>query len=580
MRGPLRVFSAKVHAALHNKSLLRQKRDLGYVLCMADSPDLPPFMDPETFAKMIDGAGVTATDPLSAYKHALDAWGQVLKPLAAAGREKLNPRDRRFSAEQWEHPVFDLMRQSYQMMSDYMLGAAEQLEGLDPGDKAKMGFAIRTVVEAMSPANSPFTNPVALEKAVETKGQSLMAGVSHLMHDMQQGQLTHTDPEAFELGRNIACTPGKVVHQTPLYQLIQYEPTTEKVLETPLVIFPPWINRFYILDLTAEKSFIKWCTDQGISVFVVSWKSADETMRDTIWDDYIAAEIDAIDTIRAALDVPSVHAIGYCVAGTTLAAALAILAAKGEEEKVKSATFFTAQVDFTQAGELLNFIDEHQIKMMDALAAPKGYLDGRYLALTFNLLRGNDLIWSTVVKNYLLGEDYPAFDLLHWNGDVTNLPARWHKHYLCDLYRDNKLATPGALSALDTSIDLSKVKTPCYIQAGREDHIAPAASVWKIREHFKGPLKFVLAGSGHIAGVVNPPAQMKYQYWTNNDLKVETLDAFIEGATETKGSWWPDWLEWLSAQAPKQVAAKGARIPGKGSLKALEDAPGTYVKTR
>jgi polyhydroxyalkanoate synthase subunit PhaC len=529
---------------------------------------------------MVEEFGAGATDPLTAYKSALDAWGQVLAPLAKAGHDKGNPKDRRFAGPQWEHPVFDLMRQSYQIMSDYMLGAAEQLEGLDPAQKAKLGFAIRTVVEAMSPANSPFTNPVALEKAVETRGQSLMAGIGHLMRDMQQGQLTHTDPGAFELGRNIACTPGKVVHQTPMYQLIQFEPTTDKVFETPLVIFPPWINRYYILDLTAEKSFIKWCTDQGISVFVASWKSADESMRDVVWDDYIAAEIDAIDTIRSVLDVPSVHAIGYCVAGTTLAAALAILAAKGEEDKVKSATFFTAQVDFTQAGELLNFIDEHQIKMMEALAAPQGYLDGRYLALTFNLLRGNDLIWSTIGKHYLLGQDYPAFDLLHWNGDVTNLPAKWHQDYLCDLYRDNRLATPGALSALDTPIDLTKVKTPSYIQAGREDHIAPAASVWKIREHFKGPLKFVLAGSGHIAGVVNPPAQMKYQYWLNDDAKVETLEQFIEGATETKGSWWPNWLEWLTEQAPKQVAVKGARVPGKGKLKALEDAPGSYVKTR
>jgi polyhydroxyalkanoate synthase subunit PhaC len=547
---------------------------------MADSSNLPPFMDPQAFAKLVDGVGVTTTDPLTAYKHALDAWGQVLKPLAAAGRDKVNPKDRRFSGEQWDHPVFDLMRQGYQVMSDYMLGAAEQLELADPANKAKIGFAIRTVVEAMSPANSPFTNPVALEKAVETKGQSLIAGVGHLLTDMQRGQMTHTDPDAFELGRNIACTPGKVVYQAPLYQLIQYNPATEKVLETPLIIFPPWINRFYILDLTAEKSFIKWCVDQGVTVFVVSWKSADASMRDTIWDDYIAAQIDAIDTVRAALDVPSVNAIGYCVAGTTLAATMAVLAAKGEADKIKSATFFTAQVDFSRSGELLNFIDDQQLKMVEALATPQGYLDGRFLALTFNLLRGNDLIWSTVVKNYLLGEEYPAFDLLHWNGDVTNLPAKWHTDYLCDLYRDNKLVEPGALSVLGTPIDLTKVKTPCYIQAGREDHIAPATSVWKIREHFKGPLKFVLAGSGHIAGVVNPPALMKYQYWLNDDPKVESLEAFVEGATETKGSWWPDWILWLQEQAPKTVAAKGARIPGKGSLKALEDAPGTYVKTR
>lgn len=547
---------------------------------MADSPKFPPFVDAEQFTKLFDGSVVNAADPLTAYKHALDAWGEVLKPLAAAGRDKVNPKDRRFAGEQWEHPVFDLMRQSYQMMSEYMIGAARKMEHLSATDRAKLEFAVRTLVETMSPANSPLTNPVALEKAIETKGQSLVTGVSHLLRDMQRGQLTHTDPDAFELGRNIACTPGKVVHQTPLYQLIQYTPSTDAVFETPLVIFPPWINRFYILDLTAEKSFIKWCVDAGITVFVVSWKSADGSMRDVVWDNYIAAQIDAIDTICTALKVPDVHTIGYCVAGTTLAATLAVLAAKGEAAKVRSATFFTAQVDFSRGGELLNFIDEQQLKMIEALASPQGYLDGRFLALTFNLLRGNDLIWSTVNKHYLLGEEYPAFDLLHWNGDVTNLPAKWHKDYLCDLYRDNKLVQPGALSALGTPIDLRKVKTPSYVQAGREDHIAPAASVWNLRNHFSGPLKFLLAGSGHIAGVVNPPAQGKYQYWTNDDPKVDSLGAFIEGATETKGSWWPDWLQWLSTQSPKKVPATGARIPGKGALKAIEDAPGTYVKSR
>ena len=546
---------------------------------MADSPKLPPFMDPETFTRMIDGTGQVASDPLTAYQKALDAWGQVLAPLAKAGRDKIDPKDRRFSAAQWEHPVFDLMRQGYQVMSDYMLGAAEQLDSIPEAERAKIGFAIRTVVEAMSPANSPFTNPVALEKAVETKGASLMAGMQHLMHDMQRGQLTHTDPDAFKLGENIAATPGKVVHQTPLYQLLQYNPSTDKVMETPLIIFPPWINRFYILDLTAEKSFIKYCVDQGITVFVVSWKSADSSMKDVVWDDYIAAQIEAIDTVCKALKVDGVHTIGYCVAGTTLAATLAILAANGEAGKVKSATFFTAQVDFTQSGELLNFIDDNQLKMVEALAEPQGYLDGRFLALSFNLLRGKDLIWSTVVKNYLLGEEYPAFDLLHWNGDVTNLPARWHYEYLCDLYRDNKLVQPGAISALDTPIDLTAVKTPCYIQAGREDHIAPAASVWKMQDHFTGPMKFVLAGSGHIAGVVNPPAQMKYQYWTN-DSGAATLEEFIAGATETKGSWWPDWTEWLKGHGDKQVATKGGRVPGEGKLKALEPAPGSYVKTR
>lgn len=544
---------------------------------MTDSTKMPPYLDPEQMAKWTESIGGAQADPMTAWRHALDAWGEVLKPVAEAGRDKVNPKDRRFSAPEWEHPVFDLMRQGYSVMSEYLTQTVEQMS-IEPAQKAKLDFAMKALIDAMSPANSAITNPVALNKAIETKGQSLMKGMGHMMADLQRGQLTHTDPEAFELGRNIAATPGKVVHETPMYQLVQYSPTTEQVLEIPLVIFPPWINRFYILDLTAEKSFIKWCVDAGITVFVASWKSADESMAEVVWDDYIAAQIDAFDTIRDLLDVESVHAIGYCVAGTTLAATLAILAEKGEASKVASATYFTAQVDFTRGGDLLNFIDDSQMKMIEALGS-KGYLDGRFLALTFNMLRPNDLIWSTVVKNYLLGEDYPAFDLLHWNGDVTNLPARWHREYLADLYRDNKLVEPNAMSALGTPIDLTKVKTPTYIQAGREDHIAPAASVWKLQDHLKGPTKFVLAGSGHIAGVVNPPVQQKYQYWTN-DKGASSLEEFIEGATETKGSWWPDWLDWLESQAEKQVPAKGGRVPGEGKLKALEDAPGRYVKTR
>jgi polyhydroxyalkanoate synthase len=546
---------------------------------MADSTNIPPFMDADQFMKLFGQSAVATTDPLKAYRAALDAWGAVLEPLAKAGRDKVDTSDRRFTATQWEHPVFDLVRQSYQVMSEYMLTAADQLVGLADHDKAKMDFALRSIIEAMSPANSPFTNPVALERAMETNGASLISGMQNLIQDMQRGQITHTDPTAFKLGENIAATKGKVVHQTPLYQLIQYDPTTEDVLETPLIIFPPWINRFYILDLTAEKSFIKYCVDQGITVFVVSWKSADSTMKDIVWDDYIAAQIDAIDTVCSGLDVPDVHAIGYCVAGTTLAATLSILAANDAADKVRSATFFTAQVDFSTGGELLHFIDDQQIAMMEALSAPQGYMDGRFLALTFNMLRGKDLIWSTVVKNYLLGEDYPAFDLLHWNGDVTNLPAKWHRNYVIDLYRDNRLVKPNDLSALGTPIDLRRVKTATYIQAGREDHIAPAESVWKLQDHFTGPMKFVLAGSGHIAGVVNPPAQMKYQYWTNN-AAAPSLDAFIEGATETKGSWWPDWIAWLTEKGNTRVPATGGRQPGQGTLKALESAPGSYVKAR
>ncbi len=520
----------------------------------------------------------TVPDLASGVRAILDGWGKILAPVAAAGREHVDPKDKRFAGPEWEHPVFDLMRQGYAVMSEAMMNSVEAVEGVAPEQKARMAFAMRTLVEAMSPANSPLTNPQALNKALDTGGASLASGFAHMLADFQRGQLTHTAPTAFEVGVNIATTAGKVVHETPLYQLIQYTPTTPTVAKTPLVIFPPWINRFYILDLSPEKSFIRWAVAEGLSVFMVSWKSADASLRDIVWDDYIAAQIDAIDTIRDLLDVKSVHAIGYCVAGTTLAATLAVLAARGKAKKVKSATFFTAQVDFSEAGELLNFIDDANLALIDRLSAD-GFLDGRYLALTFNLLRGRDLIWSTVVSNYLLGKDYPAFDLLHWNGDTTNLPAKWHKAYLTDLYRDNKLAKPGAITVAGTPIDLTTVKTPAYVQAGREDHIAPAASVWKVTHHFGGPLRFVLAGSGHIAGVVNPPAAGKYQHWTN-DSKAETLDEFVAGATETKGSWWPDWIAWLRGFGTDEVAASGGRIPGGGKRPAIEDAPGRYVKAR
>jgi polyhydroxyalkanoate synthase len=430
----------------------------------------------------------------------------------------------------------------------------------------------------MSPSNFPATNPEVLARTIETRGENLLKGMQNMLADMAKGQLTHTPGDAFELGRNLATTPGKVVHRTPLYELIQYTPVTETVMKTPIVIFPPWINRFYILDLTPEKSFIRWATEQGLTVFMVSWKSADASMAEVIWDDYVLAQIDAIDTIRAALEVEAVHAIGYCVAGTTLAATLSLLTTRGEAAKVASATFFTAQVDFTRAGDLLNFVDDEQIKLLKNFS-PDGFLDGRYMAATFNLLRGRDLIWNYVTSNYLLGQDYMPFDLLHWNSDITNLPSKWHVSYLTDLYRDNLLVKPGALSVAGTPLDLGQVETPAYVQAGREDHIAPAESVWAITHHFKGPLRFVLAGSGHIAGVVNHPAAGKYQYWTN-DAKVDSLEEFVAGATETKGSWWPDWRSWLEARDAEQIPAKDARIPGAGSLVALGDAPGDYVRLR
>ena len=496
------------------------------------------------------------------------------------GKPVLPRSDRRFADPKWrEQPFFAVVHQTYLMLTEQILAMVDTVPGIEPDKQDQLRFATKTLVDALSPANFPLTNPLVMQRAIETRGDSLVKGMAHLIADLRRGQLTHTDPDAFRLGENIAVTPGKVIHETPLYQLIQYTPTTDQVLAVPLVIFPPWINRFYILDLNPQKSFIRWAVEQGVSVFVVSWKSADASMAEVVWDDYIRAQIDAIDTVRERLDVPAVHTIGYCVAGTTLAATLAILARRGEADKVKSVTFFTAQVDFEAAGELKVFIDDQQIAAAGRLGAEQGYLDGRVMAATFNMLRGTDLIWNYVVSNYLLGDDYPAFDLLHWNGDTTNLPVKWHQAYLKDLYRDNKLVIPDAMKADGTPIDLTRIETPAYIQAGREDHIAPAASVWRITRHLRGPWTFVLAGSGHIAGVVNPPASGKYQYWTNPG-PVDSLADFVAGAEETKGSWWPHWIGWLRGQNPAEVPAKGKRVPGKKGEKVLEDAPGSYVKTR
>ena len=532
--------------------------------------------------QMFDASAKMAQDQMQLWSGVMQSFAAGVTggkmgeaPEAAA----LPKSDKRFADPAWrEHPAFLLLHQTYLMLADHFRQTVRSMEGLDKAKRQQLEFAVSALAEAMSPDNFIALNPVVMKRTIESKGANLVRGMQHLVNDMKRGQLTHTDPDAFRLGENLAASPGKVVYETPLYQLIQYSPSTPEVLEVPLVIFPPWINRFYILDLTPKKSFIKWAVDQGLSVFVVSWKSADETMADVVWDDYIRAQMEAIDHVAKRLDVPAVHTIGYCVAGTTLAATLAILSRREEADKVKSATFFTAQVDFEKSGDLKNFIDDGQLEMIGQLS-PHGYLDGRYLAAAFNALRGRDLIWNYVVNNYMMGEDYPAFDLLHWNGDVTNLPSKWHNAYLRDLYRDNKLGVPDALEADGTPIDLTRVATPSFVQAGREDHIAPAESVWRITRHFTGPMEFLLAGSGHIAGVVNPPAAGKYQYWVG-DSAAPSLKAFVESATEHPGSWWPHWLEWLHRQSDARVPAKGKRVPGGKGDTVIEDAPGRYVKTR
>ncbi|MEO6198496.1 MAG: class I poly(R)-hydroxyalkanoic acid synthase [Sphingomicrobium sp.] len=545
--------------------------------------DSPAFEWPSAPGGATGDPMALMTAGAQAWAKGLETWGKMLGGVTVMppSGEAQPVKDRRFSAPEWsENPIFDTIRQTYLRLSDQLLGSVDSAEGLEPAERQKLKFATRSFVDAMAPSNFALTNPQVLKRTLESRGENLLLGLSNMLRDVAAGQLTQTKPGAFAVGRNLATTPGKVIHETPLYQLIQYTPATAKVLKTPVIIFPPWINRFYILDLTPEKSFVKWCVDQGISLFMVSWKSADESLANVGLDDYVlGGQVDAIDKVREVLDVESAHVVGYCVAGTTLAATLAYLDANGAAAKVQSATFFTAQVDFSEAGDLKLFLGDETMGLLGQLSAEKGYLDGRYMAATFNLLRGRDLIWNYVVNNYLLGEEPAPFDLLHWNSDTTNLPAGWHRDYLETLYKGNKLAEKGGISVAGVPINIGRVTTPSYIQAGREDHIAPPESVWKMMDHFAGPRRFVLAGSGHIAGVVNPPAAGKYQYWTL-DEEAASLADFIAAATEHKGSWWPDWVKWLQSIDRASVEAKGARVPGKGKVKAIEDAPGRYVKTR
>ena len=552
---------------------------------------LAPFMaDPAQWMDMLQSwyGQVPAFDPERQQMLAAEAsalWEQIIGQFAQSGEGDENksldlPRfDRRFDDPAWrEQPVFALIHQTYLLLADRIAETVDGVTGLDDAEREQLRFATRAALDAMSPSNFPMMNPVVLEKTIEEGGENLVRGMERLSNDLEKGQLTHTDTSKFVLGENVAATPGKVIYESELFQLIQYSPTTDNVLETPLLIFPPWINRFYILDLNSKKSFVKWAVDQGVSVVLVSWRSADESMAHIGWDDYVRAQIEAIDVVCDRLKVPDVHALGYCVAGTTLAATLAVLERREQADKVASVTFLTAQVDFERAGALKVFTDDSMLDLVKQ-ASQGGFLDGRYMAATFNLLRGSDLIWNYVVNHYLLGKDYPAFDLLYWNGDVTNLPARWHEAYLKNCYRDNLLVQPDALEADGTKVDLTMVKTPAYVQAGREDHIAPAESVFRIKDTLSGPVRFVLAGSGHIAGVVNPPSSGKYQYWTG-PKNAASLEDFVSKAKEHKGSWWPDWMDWLQGHSDKRVRAKGRRKPGSKSNPAIEDAPGSYVRLR
>ncbi|MGG5823185.1 PHA/PHB synthase family protein [Falsiroseomonas sp. HW251] len=489
--------------------------------------------------------------------------------------------DRRFKDEAWrENEVFDFIRQSYLLSARFFTTVVEGAEGLDHKTAQKVDFYTRQFVDAMSPSNFLMTNPEVLRRTAETGGENLLKGLSNLLSDLERGKgqlrIRMTDETKFKVGENIAVTPGKVVFRNDLMELIQYAPTTETVLKRPLLIIPPWINKFYILDLRPKNSFIRWAVEQGHTVFVISWVNPDEKLAEKGFDDYMReGPYAALDAIEKATGEKGANVIGYCLGGTLLASTLAHMAAK-KDTRVKSATFFTTMVDFEEAGELGVFIDEEQLQSLEEKMQKRGFLDGSEMATTFNMLRANDLIWSFVVSNYLMGQEPFPFDLLYWNDDSTRMPARMHSFYLRRMYQQNDLARPGAIELDGVPIDLRKVKLPTYILSTREDHIAPWKSTYRATQIYGGKIRFVLAASGHIAGVVNPPESGKYSHWVGEELPADP-DAWFRGATELSGSWWPDWQRWIMTQDKAMVPA---RIPGEGGLTALCDAPGDYVRVQ
>ncbi|HEV7338710.1 class I poly(R)-hydroxyalkanoic acid synthase [Bosea sp. ZW T0_25] len=526
--------------------------------------------------KIIEAQASLTTDFLS-------LWSATLKRLGGEPAEPViepEKRDARFADPEWEsHPVFDFVKQAYLLSSRWAESMVEQAEDLDPHTRDRARFYVKQIAGALSPSNFVATNPELLRETLAQNGENLVRGMKMLAEDIEAGggelKIRQSDNRAFEIGVNIATTPGKVIYRNDIIELIQYAPSTEKVLKRPLLIVPPWINKFYILDLNPEKSFIRWCVAQGLTVFCISWVNPDHRHALKDFESYMREGIfAALEAIEQATGEKQVSAIGYCVGGTLLGVTLAYMAAT-QDKRIASATFFTTQVDFSKAGELSVFVDEQQIRTLEEQMAERGYLDGARMAGAFNMLRPNDLIWSYAVNNYLKGKAPTAFDLLYWNSDSTRMPAANHSFYLRNCYLDNKL-TKGEMRIGGKLLDLGKVTIPIYNLATREDHIAPANSVFIGSQSFGGPVSYVMAGSGHIAGVVNPPSKVKYQYWTG--AKPEgAFENWVKRAEEHPGSWWPHWVAWLQEQAPKQVKA---RIPGDGKLKPLEDAPGSYVKVK
>jgi polyhydroxyalkanoate synthase len=502
--------------------------------------------------------------------------GEDSAPVAEAAGS-----DNRFRSELWQNNlVFDFIKQSYLIAAQNIQKTVSEVEGLDAQTARKVKFFTRQYVDALAPTNFVMTNPEVLKTTLETGGKNLLDGLNHLLHDLERGHgklaISMTDYKAFKMGKNVATTPGNVVYQNELMQLIQYQPATKEAYKTPLLIIPPWINKYYILDLRQKNSFIKWAVDQGITVFVVSWVNPGKELANKDFEDYmLEGPLAALDAVEKATGEREVNMIGYCLGGTLTASALAWMAAQGQS-RVKSVTFFATLLDFSEPGELGVFVDEGVLANLERKMEGRGYLEGAEMAGTFNMLRANDLIWSFVVNNYLLGKDPFPFDLLYWNSDATRMPAKMHTFYLRNMYIRNKLRERGGITLAGVPIDLSKVDIPTYFISTVEDHIAPWKCTYLGARLLNGPVRFVLGGSGHIAGIVNPPAANKYWYWTNEKLR-DSADEWLSTAEKHQGSWWNDWGNWLAGFGGDKVPA---RVPGAGGLKVIEDAPGTYASFR
>lgn len=561
---------------------------------MSRSSGLPGVSDELGIAKaFFEAWGRMFADPLRIAGMQMKLWQEYMtlwqnSMLKMMGQQTVpvaqpHHADRRFKHDDWENNfLYDYVKQSYLIAARHLHESLGGVEGLDEKTAKKVEFYTRQYIDALSPSNFLLTNPEVLRETVNSGGMNLLKGLNNLLEDLSSGngaqlKVRMTDTSAFKLGGNIATTRGKVVFQNDIMQLIQYEPLTARVHATPLLIIPPWINKFYILDLRENNSFVRWAVGQGHTVFVVSWVNPDGTLAHKRFDDYLTdGSLAALEAVAEITGTPKANVIGYCLGGTLLAATLAWLAAR-KQNRVASATFFVTMIDFEQSGELEVFIDEQQVSALEKKMEERGYLEGSEMAATFNMLRANDLIWSFVVNNYLLGKDPFPFDLLYWNGDSTRMPAAMHSYYLRNMYLKNLLSQPGGLTLADTPIDITRVKTPSYFISTIEDHIAPWKSTYVGARLLKGPVRFVLGGSGHIAGIINPPAANKYGYWINEALP-DSADQWLTGAQQHPGSWWTDWGQWVAGHAGAMIAAR--QPGGHGKFPALEDAPGSYVKQR